>query len=273
MISYVDVRGVRVPSIGLGTWQLVDEKCRASTEKALELGYRHIDTAQMYGNEWVIGEVLGRSGIPRDDLWITSKLAPGNERRQAVLETTRESVKRLACERLDLLLVHWPSREVPLAETLGAMTELMDEGLVRRIGVSNFPPGLLKEALSLGPVSCIQVEYHPFLGQSELIDLAVKHDLLFTAYSPLARGEVKVEPTLRRIGERYGKSPGQVALRWLTQQPRVSAIPKAASFEHLVQNIDIFDFELTQEEMRSVYALDRGKRYIDPEFSPDWSYA
>lgn len=272
-MEYVEVRGARVPALGLGTWQMEGRTCREAVEAALELGYRHIDTAQMYGNEGEVGAAVRESGIDRDALWITTKLGIANVGRDAVLRTTHESLKRLATDRIDLLLIHWPSDQVPLRETFGAMGELMDDGAVRRIGVSNFPPGLLKEALSEAPISCIQVEYHPFLSQDELVEMAQDHELMLTAYSPLARGRVQKSSTLTSIGKRYGKSPAQVALRWLIQQKSVAAIPKASQREHLAQNIDLFDFRLTPDEVHTISELDRGQRLIDPDFAPDWSYA
>lgn len=270
-MKYLEARGVKVPAVGLGTWLLEGHACRRTVEKALYLGYRHIDTAQMYGNEAQVGAAIRASGLDRDELWITTKLDLGNASREQVHRSTHESLRRLETDHVDLLLIHWPSQRIPLRETLDAMVELVDEGAVRTIGVSNFPPGLLNEALQIAPVSCIQVEYHPFLAQDEIHDLAREHQLVLTAYSPLARGRVLKSATLRAIGEAHGKTAAQVALRWLVQQPQVAAIPKASSEEHLRQNIDVFDFELTADEMRAIFELERGQRLIDPDFAPDWS--
>jgi 2,5-diketo-D-gluconate reductase B len=171
---------------------------------------------------------------------------------------------------VDLLLVHWPSFDVPLAETMEAMTGLQREGKVRQVGVSNFPPGLLKEALGYAPVFCNQVEYHPFLAQTALLDVCRQNDVLLTAYSPIAHGAVMEAPVLGDIGRKYGKSPVQVTLRWLVQQPHVAAIPKAASSDRRRQNLDIFDFELTPAEMEQIFGLDQGKRLINPHHAPQW---
>ncbi|MFW5924870.1 MAG: aldo/keto reductase [Myxococcota bacterium] len=273
-MQYVDTHGAKVPALGLGTWQMQGRTCRDAVEKAIELGYRHFDTAQMYGNEADVGAGLEAAirtgGLDRDDFWITTKLDLGNLARDDVRKSTLEGLKRLSTRRIDLLLIHWPSPEVPLRETLDAMRELVEEGWVGHLGVSNFPPALLKEALGLAPLSCIQVEYHPFLSQHALLELAREHGLMFTAYSPLARGRVNDEPVLQTIGERHGKSPAQVTLRWLMQQDRVAAVPKASSEAHLRENLDVFDFELTPDEMRQVFELERGERIIDPDFAPDW---
>lgn len=266
----VEIQGARVPVLGLGTWQLEGRSCLRAVEEALGLGYRHVDTAQMYGNEAEVGRALRASGVPREEVFLTTKVWRDNLDRGSVLRTTRESLQRLATDYVDLLLIHWPNPAVPLEETLGAFRELQEEGRTRHVGVSNFPPSLLRRALELAPVLCNQVEYHPFLGQRPLLDLARRHGILITAYSPLARGEVSRDPVLQEIGRQHGKTPSQVALRWLVQQERVAAIPKASSPEHLRANLEVFDFVLSDEEMRRIHALDRGRRLIDPGIAPDW---
>ncbi|MCZ7679959.1 MAG: aldo/keto reductase [Sandaracinaceae bacterium] len=274
-MEYVEVQGASIPKIGLGTWQIGGERCREIVETALALGYRSFDTAQMYDNEAKVGAGLlagvGQMGVDRDELWVTTKLGLENLTRDRVHKSSHESLKHLALDHIDLLLVHWPSDRVPLRETLEAMMELVDEGLVRYVGVSNFPLGMLEEALSMAPILVNQVEYHPFLAQDRMRALCEHRDVCLTAYSPLALGRVAKNDTLRTIGERYGKSGVQVALRWLTQQRTVAAIPKASSEAHLRANLDIFDFELDAEDARAVEALARGERLIDPEWAPDWN--
>lgn len=274
-MEYVEVQGASIPKIGLGTWQLGGERCREIVETALALGYRSFDTAQMYDNEAKVGAGLlagvGQMGVDRDELWVTTKLGLENLTRDRVHKSSHESLKHLALDHIDLLLVHWPSDRVPLRETLEAMMELVDEGLVRYVGTSNFPLGMLEEALSMAPILANQVEYHPFLAQDRMRALCEHHDVCLTAYSPLALGRVANDDTLRAIGERYGKSAAQVALRWLTQQRTVATIPKASSEAHLRANLDVFDFELGAEDARAVEALARGERLIDPEWAPDWS--
>lgn len=264
------IQGVEIPALGLGTWQLTDDDCVRAVETALELGYRHIDTAQMYGNEAEIGRALAASGVDRDELFLTTKLWNDNLRHADVLATTEESLDRLGTDWIDLLLIHWPHPSVPLEETLGAMEELRDAGKVRHLGVSNFPPSWLETALELAPVICNQVEYHPFLSQETLLEMCRTNDLLLTAYSPLARGQVTRDRMLQEIGEAHGKSAAQITIRWLLQQDPVAVIPKATSRDHLEANLEVFDFELSEDEMARIAELDRGDRRIDPSFAPDW---
>lgn len=259
----------RVPALGLGTWELRGDGCVRAVEHALALGYRHLDTAQGYFNEAEVGEGLRRSGLPRDDVFLTTKVRPRHFRPADLLRSTEESLAALQVDVVDLLLLHWPNREVPLEETLAALHEARARGLTRHVGVSNFAPSWLRRAVAAGPTLTNQVEYHPFLSQTALLELAEEHDLLITAYSPVARGKVLRDPTLREIGERHGKTAAQVALRWLVQQPRVVTIPKAASPEHQAANLDVFDFELEAAEMAAIFALDRGERIVD-DADIDW---
>lgn len=267
---YQTVQGVEVPALGLGTWQLGGDACRDGVEHALSLGYRHLDTAQGYDNEAFVGAGLARSGLARDEVFLVTKVKPENFARDALLKSTRESLKELRTDYVDLLLLHWPNPTVPLAETFGALLELREQGAVRGLGVSNFPSALVDEARQFAPIFANQVEYHPYLGQETLLAQARTHDYLLTAYSPIARGAVQSDPVLREIGEAHGKNPVQVTLRWLVQQERVAAIPKAASAKNRVSNLNIFDFELSEDEMARIFALGRGKRLVDPEGGPAW---
>ena len=266
-----EIQGAEVPALGLGTWMLEGRACRESVRDALEVGYRHLDTAQAYGNEEEVGRGLADSGVPRDEVWLTTKLWLENLDHDRAIESARASLRRLGTEYVDLLLIHWPPEGgLSVAEPLRAMRRLQADGLVRHIGVSNFPPSLLDEALDEAEIFCEQVEYHPFLGQDDILQACEEWDLLLTAYSPLARGAVLTDGTLREIGGRHGKSPAQVTLRWLLQQEQVAAVPKAASAEHRRGNFDVFDFELSLDEMEAIHALARGQRLIDPEFAPRW---
>lgn len=258
-----------VPRIGLGTWELRGEQCLRAVERALALGYRHLDTAQGYLNEAEVGRALRHSGVPRDEVFVTTKVRPRWYRRRDVMTSVQDSLRALRIDAVDLLLMHWPSTEVPLEETLGAMRDLQDRGLVRHLGVSNFPPSLAARAAELTELFTNQVEYHPYLSQEALLHQAERLDYLVTAYAPVARGMVADDPVLLDIGAAHRKAPGQVALRWLIQQPRVLAIPKAASEEHLRENIDVFGFELSDTEMAAVHALDRGHRLVD-DADVDW---
>ncbi|MDQ4106089.1 MAG: aldo/keto reductase [Actinomycetota bacterium] len=252
-----EIKGERVPSIGLGTWRLSGGACAEAVENALSLGYRHIDTAQMYDNEEEVGRGISSSGVGREEIFLVTKLSTSNFTREKALRSGRESVKRLGADYVDLLLMHWPNPSVPLEETLDAMRELQEEGSVRHIGVSNFPASMVEEATRHAEIFCNQVEYHPRNPQDELAAQAKELDYLLTAYSPVAKGRIKDDPTLKEIGEAHGKTPAQVALRWLVQQEKVAAIPKAQGREHQESNLDIFDFELSEEEMRRISGLGR----------------
>jgi 2,5-diketo-D-gluconate reductase B len=180
------------------------------------------------------------------------------------------SLERLQVDCVDLLLLHWPNDAVPLEETLGALIDLREDSLIKHFGVSNFPAGMLREALQVAAIFADQVEFHPFLGQDALVELAAERDFMVTAYSPLARGKVPRDATMREIGEAHGKSAGQVALRWLLDKPNVCAIPKASSHERRVENFEVFDFELSDDERARIEALPKDERVIDPRWAPDW---
>ncbi len=245
------VRDVEIPTVGLGTWRLTGEQCRKTVRTALELGYRHIDTAQEYGNERQVGGALRNSDVDREDVFLTTKLGRRNRGYDDVLRSTEESLAKLGTGYVDLLLIHWPNPVTPLRETLAAMNELVDEGKVRHIGVSNFDFDRLARARELSEHGIVtnQVQYNPYWSQSELLDYCRIHDIALTAYSPLAHGGVLDDPVLEEIGARYDRTPAQVAIRWLVQQPNVVTVPKATSRGHLSENLDVFDFELTDEEM------------------------
>lgn len=270
-MEYENIARERVPALGLGTWELTGEDCRKAVPVALDLGYRHIDTAQVYGNEGEIGDALAASDVDRDQLWITTKIWNDRLAAAAVRSSTEESLRKLRTDHVDLLLVHWPVEFGRIAETLEAVTALREEGKTRFIGVSNFSPRQFERAAELAPVVCNQVEYHPFLGQGEVLDTARKHDAVVTAYSPLARGAVLDDPVLGEIARDHDRNPVQVTLRWLLDQPGVVAVPKATGREHLAANMAIFDFELSEAERRRIDRLARGERIIDPDgFGTDW---
>jgi 2,5-diketo-D-gluconate reductase B len=256
-MEHQTIKGKRVPSLGLGTWQLSGQECVRVVERALALGYRHIDTAQMYANEGEVGRGIRNSGVGREEIFLVTKVRTSRFSHDDVIHSTHESLKKLQTEYIDLLLMHWPNPSVPLEETLGAMTELQEVGSVKHVGVSNFPPSMVEEATEHATVFCNQVEYHPYKAQDELLEQARKIDYLLTAYSPVAKGRILNDATLKEIGQTHGKTPAQVALRWLIQQEKVAAIPKAAREDHLGSNFDIFDFELSDEEIERVFTLRR----------------
>lgn len=259
-----------MPSIGLGTWELIGPPCRRAVEHALSIGYRHIDTANGYDNENDVGEGLRRSAVPRHEVFVTTKVWVDDLDAQEVQRRCEESLRRLGTDYLDLVLVHWPPRRVPLEIGLGALFELQQRGAVRHVGVSNFPRRELARALELGAIFCNQIECHPYLVQPKLTEYARERNVTLTAYSPLARGAVMQDPTLVEIGRTHHKSPAQVALRWLLQQPGMAAVPKAADVEHQKTNLDIFDFELDSMQMAQISALGRGMRLFDYAWAPQW---
>lgn len=270
-MKFIDVKRARVPALGFGTWPLSGDACSRAVAEAIAVGYRHIDTAQLYGNEAEVGAGIRRSGLARDELWITTKLSRDHLTAKEVARSAEESLKELGLEEIDLLLIHWPSRTVPLAETLEAMTKLRQSGKTRFIGVSNFTTKLLDEAVAHADLVCNQVEYHPFLGQRAILHAVKKHGLFLTAYSPVARGRVPSDQTLQTIGRKYGKSAAQVALRWLLDQDDVAAIPKAGSLAHMQANLAIFDFVLSPEDRATIDALGSDGRIVDiAGWSPDW---
>jgi 2,5-diketo-D-gluconate reductase B len=265
--TLLTVQGTQIPKLGFGTWQLTGEACVEGVRDALELGYRHVDTAAAYGNEAEVGRGLEQSSVERGHVFLTTKVWHTDLRAADVRASVEHSLRALGTDYVDLLLIHWPRTDVPLAETIGAMNALEEEGKASHLGVANFPSRLVEAALEYAPIICNQVEYHPYLGQPELLARAREHDLMITAYSPLAHGEILRDPVLRDIGAAHGKNAGQVALRWLLDQPHVAAIPKAASHEHRIANLDVFDFELTDDDRGRIAGLEHGLRTADPSWA------
>jgi len=272
-MQYIGVKGAKVPALGCGTWGLSGRGAYDATRQALDLGYRHIDTAQIYGNEAEIGRAIRDSGVPRADIFLTTKVAPSNLAAAAARRSHGESLARLGLDQVDLLLIHWPNAQVPLKETLDALARLRAEGKTRFIGVSNFTVALLQEAVERhgADLLCNQIEYHPFLAQGAVRAALKRYGMMLTAYAPVARGHVFKDKTLSAIGKKYGKSAGQVALRWLIEQENVAAVPKAAQRAHAAANIEIFDFALTAEDRAAIDALAQGDRLVEwGGYSPDW---
>lgn len=261
---FVDIQGAKMPALGLGTWQLSGAECERAVRSALDIGYRHIDTAEMYGNEAEIGRAVAASGVDRRELFITTKLWSNHLRAKDVGPTAEASLKKLRTDYVDLLLIHWPNSAVPLGETLGAMMKLKASGKAKAIGVSNFSVGQMQEAIAEhgAPIACNQVEYHLLLNQAPVIDFARRHSMAVVAYCPLARGKLTNHRVLTRIGEKHGRSASQVALRWLVQQPGVAAIPKSSREQNLRSNFAIFDFALDDSDMAELNKLPGNTRLI-----------
>lgn len=263
------VNDTAVPSIGLGTWQMKGDECREAVKQALDLGYRHVDTARIYDNEKNVGAGLADAEVQRDDVFLTTKLWRTELEPGKVKPAMKESLDRLGTDHVDLVLIHWPNMSVTLDETLHALQELRDEGMARNIGVSNFTERLLDRALDVAPeIITNQVETHPFYQQDSMHAFCRDNDILLTAYSPLARGKAVDNDIIQDIADKHGKKPAQVALRWLTQRDNVVAIPKAAPVDYQRQNLGSTEFKLDDEDMETIKGLDRDEKLVDPGFAP-----
>ncbi|MFN3350435.1 aldo/keto reductase [Pseudorhodoplanes sp.] len=268
----LDAKNAQIPILGLGTWELRGRDCARVVEQAVRLGYRHFDTAQLYGNERDVGDGIRASGISRSDVFVVTKVAPDNLAPGLLIRSVKESVGKLRLGEIDLLLLHWPNKGIPLADTIAALVEAKRDGLVRNIGVSNYTVALIEEACRLAEdrLVCNQFEYHPYLDQSKVLAACRARGMAAVAYSPIARGSAKSDSVLARIGKPYGKTPAQVSLRWVIQQG-VGAIPRTSRVERLAENIDVFDFSLTDEEMTEIAGLAHpGGRIVDWAWSPKW---
>ena len=277
----ITVDGHAIPLLGFGTWMLEPDDARRMVAEALRIGYRHIDTAWIYRNEAAVGDgirdAVEAGHVRRDDIWLTTKIWVAHFDRDGLLKQARESADSLGFTP-DLLLLHWPKKKPAFEETLGALNEAKDRGLTRTIGLSNFPSAEFRQAqaLSKGTLVTNQVEYHPYLKLTTLLETARDLGASITAWSPLAQGKIAADPTLNEIGRAHGKTPGQITLRWLIQQG-VIAIPRTAKESRAAENFDIFDFALSAEEMDRIHALARPNGrlgdWIDPAFQWDQEWA
>lgn len=271
-MQYKNIQGIEVPEIGMGTYLLHDKKCREAVRTALDIGYRHIDTAQMYQNERAVGEALNISNIGREELFLTTKIWHTNLAPDDVLQSTEQSLKNLDTDYVDLLLIHWPNDNYDLEKTIESMLVLRDQGKAMNIGVSNFPLAILKKVNEelRAPIFCEQVEFHPFIDQLDILEYAIENDIMLTAYAPLGQGSVVKNKDLTGIGKSYDKSAAQIALRWLIEQQNVVVIPKGSSRKHLEENFNIFDFALSDEDFQRIDDLDKSQRLVSPSFAPEW---
>ncbi len=271
-MEYLEAGGMTLPKLGLGTFRLTGEAGTQSILGALDLGYRHIDTAQRYANEDAVGAAIAATSVPRADIHLTTKvwwdsLAPADMRR-----SIEGSLTALRTPYVDLFLIHWPTREMDLGAALGELMRIRAEGLARHIGVSNFTVPLLKRALDEfgAPLVCNQVEYHVLLGQAKLLPFMQSRGMALTAYSPLAQGRLADHPDLARIARKHGATPSQVALRWLFDQPFVGAIPKAARPESQQSNLDALNLRLDDTDRAAIAALPKDVRCVSPGWHPGW---
>ncbi len=256
------------PRLGLGTYELEGDVCTEAVTAALDLGYRHIDTAQGYNNEAQVGQAVASWRGPREEVFITTKVWPDH-----LVEDSgcvRRSLERLQMDHVDLLLVHWPSQRLEMARVLSALEKAKQHGQTRHIGVSNFPPKMLSFATKLAPLSCNQVEFHPYLQQHDLLRESSAAGIHLMAYSPLARGAVFEDAILQRIAVKHGASPASVAVAWLLQVG-LSVIPKASSVKHLEDNLKGSTMKLSEEDLKQILKLNRNQRIFNPSFAPDWT--
>ena len=268
----ITANGATIPVLGLGTWQLNGATGSRITEQALRLGYRHLDCALIYGNEREVGEGLHASGVKRNDIFITTKV-PHTELAPPALErAVKQSLANLRVTEVDLLLIHWPNPQIPLAETMGAMCKMKQEGYARHIGISNFTVALIEQAVKLSsePIVTNQIEWHPYLDEHKVHAACRKHGIAVTAYCPIARGRAVGDEVLTRVGKKHGKSAGQVSLRWLIQKGAI-VIPRTSKVERLTENMTVFDFELSAADMAEVDALAKpAGRVVSVGWAPRW---
>jgi 2,5-diketo-D-gluconate reductase B len=268
----IESHGARIPVIGLGTMTLKDDACVELVEAALHLGYRHLDTAQMYGNEREVGSGMRGSGLKRENIFLTTKvwfnrLAPGDFER-----SVDESLEKLGLPFVDLLMIHWPNAQIPLAGSIASLCKVKKAGLAKNIGVANFNIAMIDEATSLAsePIAVLQIETHPYLDQSKVIAAARRHRMAVVGYCPLARGKVPGDETLQRVGRAHGKSASQVALRFLEQET-IIPIPRTSKRERLAENLGSLDFKLSDAEMKEIGNLKRpNSRIVSPPQAPHW---
>ena len=272
----VEANGASIPAIGLGTFGLTGDACSQAVQWALAAGYRHIDTAKMYGNEEAVGAGLKAGGLSRDEVFVTTKvwwedIGPGDLQRSA-----EASLKRLGLSQVDLLLIHWPNPSVALEASTAALCDAKRSGLAKHVGVSNYTVAMLDEATRLAgePLVADQVEYHPYLGQGPLHAACRRHGMAMTSYCPLGRSNVLADPTIGAIAGAHGRTVSQIVLRWHVQQPGVVAIPKSGTKKHIEDNLAVFDFALSDDEMARISALARPDgRVVNPPFAPHWDAA
>ncbi|MGY6126009.1 aldo/keto reductase [Paraburkholderia strydomiana] len=269
----LETKGLTIPCLGLGTFRMTGEECRIAVESALELGYRHIDTAEMYGNEKEVGAALASSGVVRSEVHVTSKVWHENltpERMHLSIERTLQS---LQIDELDLYMVHWPSPAMDLPVVMKTMMSFLDAGLTRAIGVCNFPLGLLKTTIDTigAPIACHQIEYHPFLQQRAMLDYLREKGVPLVAYAPLAQGRAASDPVLEAIGRKYGATAAQVAIAWTVDQDGVIAIPKAKGRASQMSNLAALELRLDDDDRHAISTLPKNLRYVSPPFAPDWS--
>lgn len=271
--EYVTVREARIPSLGLGTYQAYGGDCKSIVTLALGMGYRHVDTAQIYENEGEVGTGIKASGVPREEIFLTTKIWFENYQPAALKRSLEQSLRKLQTERVDLLLLHWPKFEREMEFTLDALMEVQEQERTVSIGVSNFTTSQMERAQkhTSGLLVTNQVEYHPFLDQSKVLKKAEELNMSVTAYCPIARGKVLESELLQEIAKSKRTDAVQVSLAWLRQQKQVIAIPKTVTPEYAESNLKSLALTLSEEEMEEISKLGTADgRLVDPSFAPDW---
>ncbi len=260
--------GLSMPKLGLGTWQLQGDEARRVVAAALDIGFRHIDTAQGYENETEVGRAIADSPVDRSELFVTTKVDNDRHEPHDLVASVEESLARLGTDHVDLLLLHWPTHWDRVAATLSTMAQVQASGLAHHLGVSNFTIEQLREVSDFAPIEVLQVECHPYLQQRELRMWCTDHDWAFTAYSPIARGDVVDDDVIASIAADHDTDPAAISIAWLLSKPHVTAIPKTTSNEHLASNFAALDIELTDDEIARIDGLDEGRRLVDPDSAP-----
>ena len=271
-MDMITAQGMRMPKLGLGTWAMKGDECTAAVVGALSLGYRHIDTAEMYANEEAVGAALRATKVARADIHLTTKVWNENLAPDALRRAFEASLSRLQVEYVDLYLIHWPSPTMDLPKALAELTRLKNEKLVRAIGVSNFTVALMRQAIEQAgaPIACNQIEYHVLLDQTKVIEYARSKGVGITAYCPLARGGLGKYPALAAIARKHGATAEQVALKWLLDQDGVGAIPKASRPENQQANLDCLKLRLDDADRAEIARLPKDGRIVSPAFAPAW---
>ena len=270
-MDMITAQGMRMPKLGLGTFRLKGAECAEAVEGALGLGYRHLDTAEMYDNEAPVGQAIAASGVARGEIFLTTKVWWQNLQGDGIERAADASLKRLGTDYVDLYLVHWPAADMDLAHVMGALGKLKEQGRARSIGVANFPTALLRQAVELGaPIACNQFEYHVLLGQGRMVEAARVEGAAVVAYAPLAQGRLADNDALKKIAQKHGATPAQVALKWLLDQEGVAAIPKAGRRESQQANLDALRITLDDADRAAIAGLPKGERFVNPGFAPAW---
>jgi 2,5-diketo-D-gluconate reductase B len=271
-MEVLKTQGIELPRLGFGTFRMPGADCQPAVESALELGYRHIDTAEMYQNEEAVGAAIASSGIAREQLHLTTKVWHENLKPESIRRALDTSLAKLDVDYVDLYMVHWPSRDMDLGAVLETMQAFIQQGTVRAIGVCNFNMTLLRSAIDdiRAPIACHQIEYHPFLDQSKMLSYLREKAIPLVAYAPLAQGRAADDTVLREIGEKHRVGASQIALAWLLDQQGVAVIPKARRHENQQANLDALTVKLDDDDRRAIASLPKNQRFVTPPFAPEW---